>query len=290
MERDREKHEASERAFEMQRENVKQMELLMQHRQQRDKEIVELRAFQDSQLQELKKRRSESDQLHEEEKLLIEQQTNISKEYSSLELSSNQRQERTHCPYNMRKIKMLLKQQSDTVRNSLKHDISMLQRISACGYFNEQIALVREKFESQYDLEIQKQTQIEGMYESEAKNLLMKQEQQWNQEAIAREKLLKKFITDQLNGIQDKILCNVQNQRELVEIKESHLRAIDNANQQLKTLMLNNNEDENRLSCSSTNSLRITNCGDHNNHIEKISTNTFMYNNPKFGKKKIAWT
>lgn len=285
MERDQEKRDTELRQLRLQEEARKHEECLLQRKSLRDEEVNDLKSFQNKHINEIKDRQKESDNLRSNELTLLQRKEDITNEFEKLNLNARQRKERITCPYNLRRIKMILRQRSDSIRQDLKDDIEMLNRITL-GYDNEQIAVLKEKFELHYDMEIQKQTQIESMYESEAKHLLMQQEELWNQEAEGREKLLKKLISEQLKNIDDEIEYNIKRQRELVEIKEQHLSAIENSSMRLKELLNDQSRDESRSSSRlSTNDVTLA-CKD----IIGEKIDALHISGPKFGRKKIAWT
>lgn len=284
LDRDQEKRDTELRQLRLQEEARKHEECLMQRKSLRDVEINDLKSFQNKHISEIKDRQKESDDLRSSELKMIQRKADIASEFEKLNLNTRQRKERVSCPYNLRRIKMILRQRSDSIRQDLKDDIEMLNRISL-GFENDQIAMLKEKFELHYDMEIQKQTQIEAMYESEAKHLLMQQEHLWNQEAEAREKLLRKLISEQLKNIDDEIEYNVKRQRELVEIKEQHLAAIENSSKRLKELLNEQSKDESRSSSRlSMNDIALVS---KDAISEKIND---LHITPKFGRKKIAWT
>lgn len=285
MERDQEKRESEVRQLRLQEEARKHEEYLMQRRDKRDDEINDLKSFQSKHISEIKERQKESDNLRTSELKLIQRKEDIACELQKLSSVSRQRKERISCPFNIRRIKMILRQRSDSIRQDLKDDIEMLNRISF-GYENEQVAVLKEKFELHYDMEIQKQTQIEAMYESEAKHSLAQQEELWNQEADGREKLLTKLIAEQLKNIDDEIEYNIKRQRELIEIKEQHLAAIENCSMRLKELLNEQSRDDSRS--SSRLSVNDVTCKDKDVVHEKF--NDLHISAPKFGRKKIAWT
>lgn len=285
IERDQEKRDTEVRQLRLQEEARKHEEILMAKKSKRDEDIADLKDFQCKHIKEIKDRQSESDNLRSTELKLIQRKEDIASEFEKLNLNARQRKDRISCPYNLRKIKMILRQRSDSIRQDLKDDIDMLKRISL-GYENEQVALMKEKFELYYDMEIQKQTRIEAMYESEAKNLLLQQEQLWNQEAEGREKLLKKLIADQMKNIDDEIEYNVRRQRELVEIKEQHLATIEKCSTRLKELLDEQSRDDSRS--SSRLSTNEANLADRSHIHEKFDH--LQIAAPKFGRKKIAWT
>lgn len=245
---------------------------------------------------ELKAREQESQNLQEKEIRLKEQKLETSNELSKLKIHVVQRNERIMMPYNLRRIKMLLRDRSDAIRRDLKFDIELLGRV-ALHSSSEKHELLREQFENQYDMEIQRQTQIESMYESEAKVALLKQQEIWLRESQARERLLKDLLREQIDEINSNIVFVQNRQKELLDLRETHRQAIDNANERLKDLLGEQMADENRFSIRlngkhSSNSEELNEVVDA---LEKSVHNGALTINsetcrPKFGRKKVAWT
>ena len=303
IQKEKEKEEHDERQLRLQEEAHKQEDIRNQRKQLREDEIRQLKSIQETHVNEMKERINQTDQFRAEEEQLRTRKQNIAEEFAKLDLNSRERKERSQCPHNIRRIKMLLRQRSDAIRRDLRDDIDMMTRITGDNA-NDQIDLVKENFEMQYDLEIQKQSQIEAMYESEAKHLLIKQDQLWDQEATARENILKKLIAEQIQHIDNKLQCNLQKQRDLIEIKESHIHTIESANGRLKELIEGNRADEfdGYSSCKQSgrteNTIENINLADKfsigNESASRSSSSASVESNcssgPKYGRKKIAWT
>lgn len=285
LELEQERRENEDRQLRLHEASVKQQQYLQQRRVERDDEIKELNVFQDKHVAELRQRDMEVQKLRTEESCLKIRQQEITEEYANLEVNVQRRKERIGGAFNERRIKMMLRQRSEAIRQDLRDDIELLARISV-GCTNAQISQLREKFEMQYDQEIQKQSQIEAMYESEAKESLIKQEQLWDREAMARERLLKQIIGEQLQAVDEQLAHNVQRQKSTVDIAESHLTAIENSNLRLKGLRANHTTDDEIMEMRSTETTPRS-------VVEKIdqlqiSTSPDLFA-PRYGKKKVAW-
>lgn len=237
-------------------------------------------------MNELKLREKETETLHLEEAHLHQSKNELNDDLTKMEIHVAQRTNRIDCPHNLRRIKMFLRDQSDAIRKDLRFDIDLLDRITHLHHNNKQIQILRDKFEMQYDLEIQKQTQIEAMYESEAKMLLQKQQEIWLKESLAREKQLKSILIEQMQQVNNELDYVEKRLNELVDVRDCHRKAIENANERIKCIQNKDNFDQNDVE-------RITNLNStelESQFNSAMTWGTEDYAQPKFGRKKVAWT
>lgn len=306
LEKEKLQKETEERQLRIQEESRKNDELLKARVNQRDEELRELKVFQEKHMAELKSREEESQALQEKEMQLKDRKLDINNELAKLEIHAVQRNERIMNPYNLRKIKMLLRDRSDAIRKDLKFDIELLERIASSNRSCEKLKLLREKFEIQYDMEIQRQAQIEAMYESEAKMALVKQQEIWLKESQTREKLLKNLLKEQIDEINETIAFIHTRQKELVDLRETHRQAIENANDRLRDFIRDQKDDECKFTVPLTgfaDSFKERNLCDvldkvngNAESLKEIVQNGAQPINvdhiapPQFGRKKVAWT
>lgn len=288
MEKEKTDKESEERQLRLRMEERKHQELLNARKLNMEMEIAELKQFQEKHMAELKLREDETEKLHLDELRLRQTQTELTDELTKLEIQTAQRQERIRCSHNLRRIKMLLRERSDAIRKDLRFDIDLLNRIPCTSHNQLQIQIVREKFEMQYDLEIQKQTQIEAMYESEAKMELLKLQEIWLKDSVGREKQLRGLLKEQQQIFDAEIDFVVRKQMELIEIRENHRTAIANATERIKQLQTLDGDhvidDVPKSSQHSTNKLA-------NNFRGAMTIHeTDANQRPKYGRKKVAWT
>lgn len=285
MEKEKADKESEERQLQLRTEERKHQELLSARKLNMEAEIAELKQFQEKHLGELKLREQEAEKFHSDELQLRQNQAELADELTKLEIQVAQRHERIRCPHNLRRIKMLLRDRSDAIRKDLRFDIDLLDRIPCSSHNHLRIKIVREKFEMQYDLEIQKQTQIEAMYESEAKMELLKLQEIWLKDSMNREKQLRGLLKEQQQIIESEIDFVVRKQAELEDIRENHRAAIANTTERIKHLQMMDRELE---SHSVTESQQADKLADQIQ--DKVRMETNGNHRPKFGRKKIAWT
>uniref|UniRef100_A0A182NQT0 Trichoplein keratin filament-binding protein n=1 Tax=Anopheles dirus TaxID=7168 RepID=A0A182NQT0_9DIPT len=245
---EKERREHQERQLKLCEEVRRREELLLEKTRMREQEMKELRSLQEVHMAELKAREKEANDLKMYEVRLKTKKDEMATELEQLRMYNDLRRDRVVAMHNLRRIKMLLRERSVAVRNDLLHDIQLLQRISidnpTASDSAEGIEYLRRKFQLQYDLEVEQQTTIENMYESEAKHNLTKCEDKWNSEAIIREQQLRCLLEDRLMDFEGKLVECTQRQRELIEVREQHIKAIEGANQRLKELMSDKSRDE----------------------------------------------
>lgn len=255
-------------------------------------------------MEELKSREKEGDDTRVDNIRLQDTRQDIEQELVKFEDHIRKRDEPLQASNNWRRIKMMLRQCSDTVRNNLKFDIDLLQRIGNDEKLDQQsIDLLREKFEMQYDLEIQKQRMIEEMYESEAKTALLKQQEIWKKESQTREKMLKGLLHERLHQVNNAIGHNEKRQKELDDIREMHRQAIDSTVSRIKELAKEQKSDDAQVEKNAESFGDNINAVDTNGNPTIASCNgnettakavdlllAEASGRPKFGRKKVAWT
>lgn len=263
--------------------------------QLRDSEIAQLKSFQESHIQELKLRDRETHDARLMESTLRKKLGEIQKEIDNISSLNHKRRDRVQALNNYRKIKMMMRERSEAERRDLQQDLNLLDRISFDLEFdnNEEINYLRQKFQGQHDAEAQNNQHIECMYESEAREALKKQEEKWNDEAMLRERQLKVLLDDRVQTIHDRINECVRSQQDLLGVRESHLKAIEECNQRLKELMHTSlitglNDAVNQPFVAPTAS-SISGMIKKTDNL-MINGHNYELTAPKFGRKKIAWT
>ncbi|XP_058822424.1 trichoplein keratin filament-binding protein isoform X2 [Topomyia yanbarensis] len=227
-----------EREIRLHEEARRHEEVLLEKSRLREQQIKELRNHQEFHVKELKSQEQEMNELKLYESRLRTKREEFAKEIEQLRVYNSRRRDRVAALHNVRRIKMILRERSEAVRNDLKHDLQLLHRISIDNpESNEGIDYLRKKFQLQYDLEVDQQTTIENMYESEAKHNLIKWEDKWNEEAQIREQQLRCMLDDRVSDFDSKLIDCTKRQNELLDIRETHIKAIESATQQLKELM-----------------------------------------------------
>lgn len=311
MERDSEKRASEERALRLHEESRKKREHMDERRSKRNDEISDLKQFQESHLTELKSHNIESETLRQSETHLRHCLNAIELEQRLIHRNIVLRAERSkgQVPFNVRRVKLALRNRSEAICSDLRDDALILDRLDI-GASSEQISALRETFRAKHDEEKRRQLLVEAMYESEAKQMLSMQERTWLEEEANRAQRLIRIIDDHLKVVQDTLAANLNKQRDLVRIKETHLNAIQIANDRLKDLLVDQRNDEvdltqryDQTSSTSLNDDRdstIRQSSANNNgcivdSLRKFSiTSTSSINSdlsaPKFGRKKLAWT
>lgn len=256
----------------------------------RESEIKHLKGLQETHVFELKNRERESHDLKLHESILRKKLCEIKKEIETISSTGRVRRDRVVAMYNYRKLKMILQSRSEAIQRELKQDINLLDRIGFDKDFdnNEEISYLRQKFNSQLECEIQNQRSIETMYESEAKQTLVKQEEKWNDDSMVREQQLKCLLESRIETINDQINTSIKRQQEIIGIRETHLKSIEDTNERLKKSMTESFSDE--FSCLT----KEKNLDRDVREICKKTDDLMIRSNelclPKFGRKRIIWT
>lgn len=290
LECDREKRDTEERMLRQQQETRKQAEAFDQRTVQRNCEVNDVSASQSDHLIELKQREADGERLRAAEQSLLQQNADLTAELTLIGAMSERRHNQMALPYNVRRIKMILRQRFDAICRDIRDDIEMLARIANCGDIDH-VRTVQEHFKRQYDLEMQNAGQIEAMYESEAKQLMPKEETKWKMDAVARERVLRQLIGDRLEAIERNLTANLEEQRQIIDVKERHLNALDTLNERYKLLMSGQQTDEQQQNKVCPSTVLLADCPPTDGIRSTACDSSANSDGPRrFGKKKIAWT
>jgi hypothetical protein len=296
---EQQKQESQKLELELEHEKRKHEAYLQNCQQMRDSEIEKIKEIHGNGIVELKLREQELHESKLKDSILRKKLAEVIKEKETIASTNVKRRDRVAALNNFRKIKMLMRERSEAVKRDLLHDLSLLDRISFDRDFDndEEIKYLRLKFQGQLDNESENIKSIEAMYESEAKEALRKTEDKWNEEALLREQQLKILMDDRIQTLNDRINECIRKQNDLTNIRETHLKTIEDCNLRLKELMSES------LTSGLNDMARKTiihkdPIAKNDNNLNGIvrKTDNLMINGhhyeltaPKYGKKKVLW-
>lgn len=294
VQREQEKKESEIRQIKIQEGARQHEEYLTQCKIIRDSEIKELKSLQENNVSELKSREKECNYLRFEEDDLCKKKEELEEKLKILESNLRNRKNRIVKMFNVTRVKTMLRQRSDEIRTDLQEDINILIKLSYSFDGDSKINKLVTRFQSQFESELQKQTLIESMYDSEAKAVLTKQEELWTQQTEQRSSEISSFIQEKMIEVDNQLRICLVKQKELISIKEAHLQSIENLNQRLKNLLCD--ESSERVSGGRNEIGAGDNSLIHRNGVEKVTNQMekcFIQNDdlipPKFGRRKVAW-
>ncbi|GIX78691.1 uncharacterized protein CEXT_714961 [Caerostris extrusa] len=96
------------------------------------------------------------------------------------------------------------------------------------------VADVKSKIEMQIAMEREREIEIQQLYNEEAHRLLEKRLEQWLLESVARDEIMTDLFKDLAKEINKKIEFNIGQEKKFLQMKESWLREIDEANVKAK--------------------------------------------------------
>ncbi|XP_020811311.1 trichohyalin [Drosophila serrata] len=229
---------AAERQLLLQQE-INRTEQAQKERQQiREQQIRELRALQESHMSELRLRQEEAEKLKEEEQQFRLFLGELDKEKELLEESTAlviRRADAGHA-FNLKKIKVFIRQRSEASRKQISLCINLLQRMANYVVKAEDLQALLTKYRSDLASEELACTQIETMYESEAKYNLQRCEETWREQHLQRYGELSKLIEQEKDSLGALLQANITQQQTVVELRSQHLTGIEQANKQLEQL------------------------------------------------------
>ncbi|XP_062126994.1 trichoplein keratin filament-binding protein [Drosophila sulfurigaster albostrigata] len=236
----REQQEAlsAERQLQLQQE-INRTEQAQKERQLiREQEIKDIRALQETHVSELKQRQEQADKLKEEEQHFRLFLTELEKEKQLLEESTAMMLHRPDVSqaYNLKKIKIFIRNRSDAVRKQITLCINLLERMVKYAVKTEELKQQLDKCKEQLQLELVAYNQIEAMYESEAKSNLQRCEENWREQHLERFSQINRIIEQEQQLLSDMLRENVTEQQSLIELRSTHLSGIEQTTKQLEQL------------------------------------------------------
>ncbi|SPP88407.1 trichoplein keratin filament-binding protein [Drosophila guanche] len=238
--KEREEQEAlnAERKLQLQQE-ISRTEQAQKERQLiQEQQIKEIRALQESHMAELRHRQAEAEKLKEEEQHFrlfigeLEKEKQLLEESTALVL---QRPD-TGQAFNLNKIKVFIRSRSEASRRQISLCINLLERVAKYVVRTEDLNPLLQKYKEQLEAEQLACTQIEAMYESEAKYNLQRCEENWREQHLQRYQELSKLIDAEKECLSGLLQENVVQQQALLELRSTHLAGIEQATKQLEQL------------------------------------------------------
>ncbi|XP_028893681.1 trichoplein keratin filament-binding protein [Zeugodacus cucurbitae] len=237
--REREEAQSMDRNLRLQ-EEISRTEQVQRDRQLiREKEIKEIRELQEKHMEELKMRQAEADGLKEEEKHLRTCLSDLDKELELLEESCSLVMEATDASqaFNLKKIKVFIRKRSESFCNQIKLCINILERLSAYTTCADIVKRLLNKYRGHLEAETINLSQVEAMYESEAKYNMQRFESMWQQQHLERYHEIKQLLTEERCTFGSRISENLRRQSDAYEVRSTHLTALENSNEKLKQLV-----------------------------------------------------
>ncbi|XP_037824017.1 trichoplein keratin filament-binding protein-like isoform X1 [Lucilia sericata] len=239
LQREKEEEAAKERQIKLQHELNKTEELQKERQLIREKEIREIRYLQEYHMDQLREQQKETDDLKGKEKQLKANLNDLEKELELLEESYAFLSKAVDYgdAHNFNKIKIFIRKRSEVFRNQIKLCMSIVERSIDFAEKPQILKNFKRELEQQLEAEHQKLSQIEGMYESEAKYNLQCNEQTWQQEHKERYEKLKEMLLEEHLLIKTSLSEIMQRHEELLEIRATNLGIIENSSEKLKILI-----------------------------------------------------
>lgn len=317
--REQDEKDTMERSLRMQEEIRKTEENHKLCQEIREKEIHEIRALQEKHVAELKERENEAESLKSEAQLLETSIEKINTEISVLETDDNPFNEEYFLSNNLRNIKSIIRKRSQAFRTCLTSFIDLLSRLTKICPNEQAISRLLASFNKQLNSETQNYSQIEAMYESEAKVDLQRCEELWRRLICERRLEVLNLLRDLKSQLGSKFYDNQMRQKHLIEIRATHLSSIESSNEQLKHLIKESELSPRPLIVETPRSIKeqhlrepspkfsdsfvnlnldclsgegsdaVSHPGSarlHQHQLEAEDTSQ----GPRFGRKKIAWT
>lgn len=312
MEREKREKEVAERERRMQEETERQERLLQENRQVLDSQMRELRTMQESHMDVMRRRESESHVLKQEEEQLRQQGQKIQNLFEKWRDRVENRTKASPRPmHNLRRIKMIIETRISSVREGIQHDLDFIENLMAIVPEEDSLKPLLVKFRKHLEETANESERVRNLYDSEAKSFLLNRELVWSTMAETRERLIRHTVTELRNRLSLEMEKTKSRQQELSDIKATHLRALEHTNDLLKELTREQStKNPPRIDLQSeTSSVSATedipesqrkkHADECDSIVNQLSSQRITPSPrddpqtggvPRYGRKKIAWT
>ena len=229
------REELEERARDWERRQQQEREQLRLRRQAAGELQQALRA----QMDELSAREQEADNLRAAYDAVQREQLSLAR----AEIERQQRAEQEQAVRYSRALRAQVKQQmldkSRLVREELERDAQLLEDVARAQASERaartqrrvdaeaNVAWMREEVQRQREVEQERARQLDALYRDEAARVFAKQEQRWDQERAARQRLMAEVFTARQHQLEEKLVRLEQRQAQSIADREHLLTEID---------------------------------------------------------------
>uniref|UniRef100_A0A1B0BG07 Uncharacterized protein n=1 Tax=Glossina palpalis gambiensis TaxID=67801 RepID=A0A1B0BG07_9MUSC len=239
LEREREEAKKQEQILLLQEKQIKLEQLQKERHAMREREIQEVRTIQENYMLQLKERQEESENLKSEEKKLRDNIDELGKELELLKETDVVMQKPADLAqaYNFKRIKTFIRKRSEEFRNHIKIHIAILERTLDYAKKVTIADELIEKYKKLLDFEAQYVSQIEAMYESEAKSCLLRSEENWTRQHRERCNEINQYLDNESKAFKVQLTDNLERQEDVIELRTACLSVIEDVSAKLKQLI-----------------------------------------------------
>lgn len=217
-------------------------------RKQLEEKRERLRNDLQKQMEDLAKKEAASKQLKNEEQERLNKQLKLEQFYEAMKREEERIKSRELALFNIKHHKLKLKQKAQIIQENLIEEENLLKQLRETEFANliedknkrkewketlEQFLLLVNE---QRNLEKNRQAYLDSIFESEANNLLKKQNEIWHKEKLARDELFKDVLDTIKKQIDLKMTENRKEQLELLMEREKNLKDFEEYNRELQKI------------------------------------------------------
>eukprot|EP00039_Didymoeca_costata_P023816 m.8423 g.8423 ORF g.8423 m.8423 type:complete len:486 (-) comp3888_c0_seq1:12-1469(-) len=232
--------------LELERKRLHDLETIRKEKEAAKSKAEEMSSQLQQQMRELATKEHEANRLRQEQTKLEEQMRLIYIESEAREHRENKLKQVRYAKQLQQQHKAHLQQQSQALQKNLEIDLKMLENLAARHAEDTEIAAERKRkaqadvewmkkeVERQIRVERKRAIEIDEMYREDAARMFTKQEAVWNQEKIARERLLKNVLAERELQIQERLQNLKSKQKQSILERERLLQNLEIQKEQEK--------------------------------------------------------
>ncbi|PNF24332.1 hypothetical protein B7P43_G11912 [Cryptotermes secundus] len=249
-----EKKEEREKAEKEQLEAMQEREVMKlaeeeRQRQEHEKKKERALALQvqlKCQVEELREKEKKAEELQKEEAEAMQQRAKLEHLLMERRYAEEQRKKAELGSFLQRQYQLKLRRRAKEVQEQLAEDMRLLEKLMSIELEEKtrvseqreaarrEMLYAREALAEQARVEKEREKHMAFLFHEEAQRMWSQQEEKWNLEREARERLMTEVLTVLQRQLEEKLEANLAEQRDLVKSREELVARVEQANAELK--------------------------------------------------------
>ncbi|KDR07309.1 trichoplein keratin filament-binding protein-like [Zootermopsis nevadensis] len=243
-----EKQVEREKAEKEQLEAMKEREAMQLAEEERQKKsrALSLQSQLKQQIAELRDREKKAEELQREESEVMQRRAKLEDLLMERRSSEERRKKAELGSFLQRQYQLKLRRRAKEVQEKLTEDLHLLEKLMSMEMeenrraseqqeaARREMLCARQALAEQARVEREREKHMEFLFNEEAQRMWTQQEDKWNRECEARERLLTEVLVTVQHQLEERLEANLAEQRDLVRSREELVAHIEQVNAELK--------------------------------------------------------
>ncbi|KAJ9599616.1 hypothetical protein L9F63_009933 [Diploptera punctata] len=245
-EREKEEKEKMEMMQELEKQRLAEEEQKKQELEEKKERALQLQDHLRRQIEELRNKERKADELKKDEAEAMQKRAKLEEILTERRAAEEKLDKKNHFSFLQKQYQLKLRRRAREVQEQLADDMRLIERLLVMEVeeqthrnewreaAHQEMIKTRDILARQAIIEKQREREMDFLFHEEAQKLWAEQEERWNLEREARERLLTEVLIELQRQLEEKLESNLAEQRELVKEREEILSRVEQTNAELK--------------------------------------------------------